>query len=235
MDQTKPLALAYVRVSTALQVDGASLDAQRNLLNQEAQQRDWDVDIVVDEGYSGKDLRRPGLTGALQRLDAGDAQILIATRLDRLSRSVGDFAGLLARAHGRAWRLVLLSPALDTQDPAGKFTAYVLAAAAEYERDLIAARTREGMAQRRLEGQHLGRPRVVPESVVARVVEQRIAGATLQQIADALEGDHVPTARRSGPWRASSIQGLLESQTGQRLLSGLGQGPGSPCIVNPRD
>ena len=64
----------------------------------------------------------------------------------------GDFAGLMARARRKSWRIVLLSPNLDTEDPAGKFTAHVLAAAAEYERDLIGARTREGMAQRRADG-----------------------------------------------------------------------------------
>lgn len=184
------------------------MDAQGAALNAEAALRGWDAELVLDEGFSGKDLKRPGLRGALERLDAGDADVLMSVRLDRVSRSVADFAGLLARAHRRSWRLVLLSPTLDTQDAAGKFTAHVLAAAAEYERDLISARTREGMAQRRLEGQHLGRPRVIPDAVVERVVAQRSSGATLRQIAEGLTLDGVPTAR-GGRWSTSTVQGLL--------------------------
>lgn len=216
--QGETVALGYVRVSTAVQAaDGTSLDTQQRMLGAEAERQGWCLELLVEEGLSAKNMRRPGLIHALQLLDTGEAQVLMAVRLDRLSRSVADFAALLERAHRRRWRLVLLSPALDTEDAAGKFTAHVLAAAAEYERSLIAARTREGMAQRRLEGQHLGRPRVVPESVVARVVEERHSGATLRQIAEGLTRDGVPTARGGLLWRTSSVQGLLDSQTGRRM------------------
>ena len=210
----RPLALAYVRVSTAEQADtGASLDAQSAILRAEAGRRGWDVEVVADEGYSAKDLRRPGLQDALARLDAGGADTLLAVRLDRVSRSVADFAGLLARAKRRSWRIVLLSPNLDTEDAAGKFTAHVLAAAAEYERDLIGARTREGMAQRRAEGVHCGRPRTLPLDVVERIVRARGAGQTLRAIAEDLTAAGVPTARGGAAWRSSSVDGVLRSTT----------------------
>lgn len=129
--ECRPLALAYVRVSTQEQAhDGASLDAQRAALTAEAERRGWDLELVCDEGMSAKNLDRPGLTAALARLDAGEADALLALRLDRISRSVADFAGLPRRASRRRWRLVLLSPDLDIEDPAGRFTAHVLAAAA---------------------------------------------------------------------------------------------------------
>lgn len=214
----RPLALAYVRVSTAEQAtEGASLDAQRTALEAETKRRGWDVEVVADEGFSGKDLKRPGLTDALDRLDRGEADALLAIRLDRVSRSVADFAGLLARAKRRKWRLVLLSPNLDTEDAAGKFTAHVLAAAAEYERDLIGARTREGMAQRRSEGVHVGRPASLPESVVGRIVKERAGGATLHSIAQRLTADAIPTARGGPLWSTSTIQGVLVSSTARRL------------------
>ena len=219
--RAKPLALAYVRVSTAEQAnDGASVDAQRALLEAEARRRGWDCEVIADEGFSAKDLRRPGLTSALERLDAGVADALLALRLDRVSRSVADFAGLLARAKKKSWRIVLLSPNLDTEDPAGKFTAHVLAAAAEYERDLIGARTREGMAQRRAEGVHIGRPRVLPVAIVARIVQARREGATMKQIAEDLTRDGVPTARGTSQWSTSSVQGVLVSTTARSLASG---------------
>lgn len=214
----RPLALAYVRVSTTEQAsEGASLDAQRSALEAETKRRGWDLELIADEGYSAKDLRRPGLTKALDRLDRGEADALLTIRLDRVSRSVADFAGLLARAKRKKWRLVLLSPNLDTEDAAGKFTAHVLAAAAEYERDLIGARTREGMAQRRAEGVHLGRPRSLPEAVVSRVVAERAGGLTLREIAARLTSDEIPTARGGAQWSTSSVQGVLASTTAVRL------------------
>jgi DNA invertase Pin-like site-specific DNA recombinase len=197
------------------------LDAQRTALEAEASRRGWDVRVVADEGWSAKDLRRPGMATALEELDAGWADALMATRLDRVSRSVVDFAGVLARARRRSWRVVLLSPNLDTEDPAGKFTAHVLAAAAEYERDLIAARTREGMAQRRAEGVHVGRPRVLPDEVVHRVVAERASGATLREIAEGLTRDGVPTARGARAWSISSVQGVIQSLSGREVARSL--------------
>src|SRR5687768_16772734 len=91
-----PLALCYTRVSTLGQVaDGASLDAQRAILTAEAERRGWECRVIADEGLSGKTLNRPGLQEALELLDGGRADYLLALRLDRLSRSVSDFAHLL--------------------------------------------------------------------------------------------------------------------------------------------
>ena len=208
----RPLAIGYYRVSTEDQAtEGASLEAQRAALTAEAERRGWDLELIGDEGKSGKNLRRPGLTEALTRLDRGEADALLAVRLDRVSRSVADFAGLLDRAKRRGWRVVLMSPNLDTEDPAGKFTAHVLAAAAEYERDLIGARTREGMAQRRTEGVHLGRRRELPAEVLDRISAARVAGVSLRGIADQLNADGVATAHGGVRWHASTIRAVLQS------------------------
>lgn len=208
----RPLALAYVRVSTEDQAaNGASLDAQRAALTVEAERREWDVKIVADEGLSAKTLQRPGLQGALCALDAGDADYLIAVRLDRVSRSVADFAGLLDRSVRKGWGLVMLSPNIDTSDPAGRFTANVLASAAQYERELIGARTREGMAQRKAEGIHLGRPRMMDETVRARVLELRAEGLSMGKVADRLNFEGAPTAHGGRRWYASTVKRVLDA------------------------
>jgi DNA invertase Pin-like site-specific DNA recombinase len=208
----RPLALGYVRVSTVEQAnEGASLDAQRAALAAECERRGWDLEIVADEGFSAKSLNRPALVGALARLDAGEADSLLSIRLDRVSRSVADFAGLLARAKRRGWRIVLLSPNLDTEDAAGKFTAHVLAAAAEYERDLIGARTREGMMQRKAEGVHIGRPRELSNEVRESIAAQRMSGLTLARIADKLNADGVATAHGGRRWHPSTVRAILVS------------------------
>jgi DNA invertase Pin-like site-specific DNA recombinase len=214
----RPLALAYVRVSTADQVDsGASLAAQRETLTAEAERRGWDVELVADEGLSAKNLNRPALQSALDRLDRGEADTLMAVRLDRVSRSVADFAGLLDRAGRKGWGLVLLSPALDLADPAGRFTANVLASAAQYERELIGARTREGMTQRRLEGYRptpsnptgrpAGRPRELMAEVRNRIVRERHdQGLSLGAIANQLNVEGIPTAQGGAKWYPATVR-----------------------------
>lgn len=210
--RVRPFALAYIRVSTAEQAhSGASLSAQRHSLQREAALRGWDVEVVADEGLSAKTLNRPALQAALCRLDSGEADYLLAIRLDRISRSVADFAGLLDRATKKSWGLVLLSPNIDTSDPAGRFTSNVLASAAQYERELIGARTREGMLQRKAEGVHIGRPRSLPSEVLDRIASDRASGLSLAKIADGLNMDSVPTAHGGRQWHASTVSGILAS------------------------
>lgn len=212
MSASRPTAIGYIRVSTVEQAEhGASLDAQRTALVAEAEHRGWILEIAIDQGLSAKNLRRPGLIAALNRLDQGHAQFLLAVRLDRVSRSVADFAGLLDRANLRGWGMVLLSPTIDTSDPAGRFTANVLASAAQYERELISARTREGMAQRQLEGVKLGRPRVLSMETLQLIATRRLSGDSLRTIAARLECARVPTGHGGTKWHASTVRAVLES------------------------
>lgn len=189
--------------------EDASPDAQRVALTAEAARRGWDLEIVADAGYSAKSPNRPALGAALARLNAGDADALLSIRLDRVSRSVTDFAGLLARAKRRGCRIVLLSPNLDTEDAAEKFTAHVLAAAAEYERDLIGARTRERMLQRNAEGVHIGRPRTLPDEARVRIARERGEGVSLGKIAAGLNADGIVTAHGGREWYASAVSRVL--------------------------
>lgn len=208
----RPLALGYVRVSTTDQVDkGASLDAQRAALTTEADRRGWDLEIVADEGLSAKTMNRPALQEALDRLDRGDADSLLSIRLDRISRSVADFAGLIDRAGRKGWGLVLLSPDIDLADPAGRFTANVLASAAQYERELIGVRTREGMAQRKAEGVKFGRTRNVPDTVLARIVAAHADGSGWSAIARELNTDGVATAQGGRVWYPATVRKVYKS------------------------
>lgn len=206
-------AIGYIRVSTDDQADhGASLEAQRTALRAEADRRGASLDILADEGASGKTMNRPALQDALARLDAGQADALMAVRLDRLSRSVADFAGLLDRANRKDWTVVMLSPNIDTADPAGRFTSNVLAAAAQYERDLIGVRTSEGMRQRQAEGVRMGRPSGLDTVTVQRIMDAREAGQSLNAIAHELTAEGVPTAQGGLRWYAGTVRKVLQGQ-----------------------
>ena len=180
-----PLALAYCRVSTTEQAEeGASLDAQETRLRLEAERRGWAIEIVREEGKSAKSITgRPMLLDALRRLDAGEADVLLAVRLSRVSRSLTDFAGLYDRSGKRGWALVIPESGIDTTaeaSPTARFSAQIQAAAAELERSLISAQTKDGMAQRKREGwaptaknpdgRPAGRPRVLPQPVLDRIL-----------------------------------------------------------------
>lgn len=208
-------AVGYLRVSTSEQVEsGAGLQAQRALIEAEVERRGWVlVGVEVDAGVSGKSMaKRPALAAALARVESGEADVLLVAKLDRLSRSVADFASLLDRAQRLGWGLVALDLGVDTTTPAGELVGHVMAAVAHWERRAIGVRTREGLAAKRAAGVRLGRPQVLTPAVVMRIVTERAAGQTLQAIADGLMADAVPTARGGSAWRPSSVAAVLRSQ-----------------------
>ncbi|GAB47574.1 recombinase family protein [Mobilicoccus pelagius] len=203
--------IGYIRVSTTDQaVNGISLDAQRAALEAEARRRGWDIDIVADEGISGSSHDRPGLRRALAGLDAGEARCLMVARLDRMTRSVSGLARILARAQESGWEVVMLSPGIDTTDPAGRFTTNILACAAQYERDLIGQRTREALAHKKSQGGTLGRRRNVDQAVVARIHRQRAEKKSLRAIAEQLNAEGVPTAQGGAKWHASTVSAVIK-------------------------
>src|SRR5205823_6536696 len=138
---------------------GAGLEAQRRAIMAECERRGWQlVDVIEDAGYSAKDLKRPGVQIALETLRKRQASALVVAKLDRLSRSMLDFAGLMDAAQRQGWALVALDLGVDTSTPSGEMIANVLATFAQFERRLIAERTRAALAVKRSQGVRLGRP-----------------------------------------------------------------------------
>ena len=212
---TGPLAVVgYVRVSTDEQAAcGLGLEAQRAKIHEECERQGWHlVATHEDQGVSGKAMsNRPALTAALAAIDCGDADGLVVAKLDRLSRSLTDAASIIARAGAEGWRLVTIDLQLDTGTPAGKAMAHVMAIFAQFERDMIAQRTKEALAVRKAQGVRLGRPRSIPEEVVARIVQLRAQGATQTAIAEHLNAEGVPTAGRAPRWQQSTVRDVLRS------------------------
>lgn len=207
-------AVGYVRVSTTEQADsGAGLAAQRATIEAAAAAKGWQlVAIHEDAGVSGKALTgRGGMAAALATVAAGQADVIVAAKLDRFSRSVTDFAGLIERAKRGGWALAALDVDIDMTTPTGELMATVIAAMAQYERRLIGQRTRDALAAKRAEGVRLGRPRQLPADVVARIVARRGEGASMSAIARELNTDDVPTAQGGKMWRQSSVAAVLRS------------------------
>lgn len=211
--------VAYLRVSTREQADsGAGLAAQRSAIVAEADRRGWTVvEWVEDAGASGKDLNRPGLQRALGLLAARrrdrTADALVVAKLDRLSRSVQDFAAMLDLARRQRWAVVALDLGVDTTTPAGELVATVLAAVAQWERRAISQRTRDALAERKAAGVRLGNARATPPEVVARIVARRAAGHSPARIARDLDADRVPTPNGGARWYPSTVARLLAAET----------------------
>lgn len=198
--------IGYVRCSTNEQADsGAGLAAQRGAIAAEAARRGWQVvDVIEDAGYSAKDLKRPGVQAALDALARGDAAALVVAKLDRLSRSMVDFAGLMATASRSSWGVVALDVNVDTTTPAGEMVANVMATFAQFERRLISQRTKDALAIKRAAGVRLGAPPTVSAVVERRVAELRAAGVTFAGVAERLAAEgHEPP--RGGAWRPGTL------------------------------
>jgi len=145
------------RVSTADQP--YSLTVQAEKCQQWCAQRGYE--LVVLESYppvSGAAKRRPDIERALELCRLGQAHGIIALRLDRLARSLSRLTELAHELAAMGADLVCVEQAVDTTTPAGRLVYHMLGAVAEFERDLIAQRTREAMAVARDAGVHVGRP-----------------------------------------------------------------------------
>lgn len=208
--------IGYIRVSTDEQVDsGAGLAVQRAAIEAEAARRDWQlVAILEDAGASGKSLNgRPGLAAALAAIEAGEAEGLVVAKLDRLSRSLLDFAGLMERSQRQGWALVALDLGVDNSTPSGELMANLLAIFAQFERRLIGQRTRDALAVKRAQGVRLGRPVTMPDAVRARIRAEHEAGRSLTGIAASLNEDAVPTAQGGRRWHASTVRAAVRAAT----------------------
>jgi DNA invertase Pin-like site-specific DNA recombinase len=148
-------AVGYARVSTPDQ----SLDAQTDLLTAAGCER------VFSEKVSGKLATRPEWDKALDYARKGD--VLVVTKLDRIGRSVHHLVEVVQylREHGIGLRV--LQQAIDTTTPGGMLVFHVFAAVAEFERELIVERTRDGLAAARARGRKGGRPAKMTASKLA--------------------------------------------------------------------
>lgn len=169
---------AYCRVSTAEQ----NTDNQI----QEISACGFQVDSrrIIAETVSGSvaAMERKGFLTLLNKLESGD--VLVVTKLDRLGRNAMDVRATVERLASVGVRVHCLAlGGADLASPAGKMTMGVIAAVAEFERDLLIERTQSGLARAKSQGKSLGRPRSLGATQI-NLVEQRLAeGETISGLA----------------------------------------------------
>ena len=175
----------------------------------------------MDEGASAKNLDRPNLPGVLARLAAGEADAVLVTKLDRLTRSVRDLGDLLERSQREGWSIRSVGEQLDTASAAGRLVVNILGAVSQWEREAIGERTSAALQHKKSQNEYTGGyvpmgKRVEGGKLVAdedqarakdRALDLHSKGISLRKIAAALntEGYRHP----KGEWTFGMVSRLV--------------------------
>lgn len=169
---------AYCRVSTSDQTTENQLREIASAGFDVSQKR------TVTETISGSvpAAERPGFSGLLSKLEDGD--VLVVTKLDRLGRNAMDVRATVEALTGIGVRVHCLAlGGVDLTSAAGKMTMGVLAAVAEFERDLLIERTQSGLARAKAAGTALGRPQALSQAATSLALERLSAGHSVAAVA----------------------------------------------------
>ncbi len=215
--------------------EGVSLEAQRDKIRAYCLALDLEfVELFEDQGFSAKSLDRPALKSALGRLSSGKANILLVTKLDRLTRSVKDLGQLVDSYFlPEKYSLLSIGDSIDTRTASGRLVLNVLASVAQWEREAISERTSEALRHLMAQGVRIGAPaygmrctkqtdengrRIIVEDaaqrqVVLRMVEMAQQGQSLRVICQVLNQEGI-AAPRGGSWQPPVIRGILRREAG---------------------
>lgn len=200
-------------------LSGLGIDAQRATVAGYAERKGLTiVSEYCDEGVSAKSLKgRPAALAALEAVRTGEAAGLLVAKMDRLSRSVVDGAGLMERARQEDWTLHFADLDIDTSTPAGEMAANIIVSGSQYERRLISQRTRDALAAKRARGDRLGARPALAEILTRRIVRERKEGRTFQAIANSLMAENILTSRGKRHWYPATIRAVVNSDNAAGL------------------
>jgi len=231
----------YTRKSTeeGLDQEFNSLDAQRDageayILSQKAQGWVMLPDRYDDGGFSGATIQRPALERLLADIDAGKIDAVVVYKVDRLSRSLLDFAKMMEKFEKKRVAFVSVTQQFNTGNSMGRLVLNLLLSFAQFEREMIAERTRDKMAAARRKGKWVGgrptlgydvdangRRLVVNEreaAVVREAFELYLQERSLLQVVDILNGRQIGmkswttkkgTTRKGGTWDKGGLRRML--------------------------
>jgi DNA invertase Pin-like site-specific DNA recombinase len=189
----------YARVST----NGQDLSAQ------DAELMAAGCAKVFKEKLSGAKTDRPELAKAISKLEPGD--VLVVTRLDRLARSTRDLLNVLDEISKRGAAFKSLKDSwADTTNAHGRLMLTVLGGLAEFERELIRARTGEGRKRAKARGVRFGRPRKLTPHQRQEALQRLHAGETMADVARsfAVDGSTISRLAASSPFEPGAAVDL---------------------------
>ena len=233
-------AAIYARVSTDDQAEnGYSLEDQERKGQAQAIAKGWVVveDRYVDDGYSGTLRHRPALDRLLTAIKAGDVDVLIVTKMDRLARSLKLLLELWDTIESYGATVVVIEESIDTSTSVGRLIRNVLGSIAEFERDTILARTMAGKRAkvardevlrtrasapyayhyvRRDKINHTGGELAIIEELrptALRIFELVAGGMSTIKVAELLTREGVRTQKGLTTWHFSTIKQIINNPT----------------------
>lgn len=186
-------AALYARVS----LTGQDPEVQLMELRAEAASRGWTItDEFVDQGVSGAKDRRPALDRMLAAVRTGDVDVVAFTALDRLGRSLSHLVRLFDEFRELGVNVVATKQPIDTTTPVGVLIFQILAAVAQFERELVRERVKAALRKAVASGKKIGRPQRWTMAQADRAMALRVAGRSWREVAMAV-GLPVRTVRRA--------------------------------------
>lgn len=179
------MKIGYARVST----DGQTFDAQIASLEAAGCEK------IFTEVASGAKRDRPVLADVMEYLRPHAGDTLVVYKLDRVARSLPHLIEIMEQLKTNGIEFQSVTEAIDTNTPGGRLLFHVVAAIAEFERDLIRERTQAGLKAAKAKGRVGGRPRQMTDEKITAVRELLSSGTAVKDAAAAV-GVSVPTLYR---------------------------------------
>jgi site-specific DNA recombinase len=228
--------IGYTRVSTEEQASGGlGLEAQEAKIRQYCELYELElVRIISDPGMSGKDLDRPGVAQVLEELRRrkGGADGLVLAKLDRLTRSLGDWVGLITEFfRDEKRRLFSVGEQIDTRTATGRMILNLIMTIAEWEREIIGERTKDALQAKIARGERCGKlrfgydlaPELHPETgkpfrlvpnpreqeTIAVMKAWKAEGKTYRDLVKLVEGLGIETKEGNRVWLPATIRRIL--------------------------
>lgn len=226
--------MGYARVSTEEQAQsGVSLEDQEHKIRLYGEFQELDLlGVAVDAGVSAKDLNRDGIQSVLKQIRGKKIDVLVVTKLDRLTRNVRDLLDLIDLTEKYDVALVSLHETLDTKTAVGRMVIKIIASVAEMEREQVGERTRAAIQHKKSKGEKTGgkvpygfdvieqgaRPDGTPIKVLVPNEQEQVllqwmreakeSGKSFAQIADELNAAGHKT-KEGSTWRRQYIHRIL--------------------------
>ncbi len=216
----------YTRVSTEEQAkEGYSLPAQEERLRAHARSQGWAVyKLYVDDGYSAASRNRPALKRLLAEAALKRFDVVLAYKIDRLSRSLKDLIDIVAELNQFDVGFKSCTELIDTTRPEGRLMFHQFGSFAQYERELIGQRTRFGMMKRLRQGLWNGIPPYGYQIVDKKLVIEPAEAARVRRIFDWYLGQNLGvvaisrelnrleiTPRKAKRWKGNTIYKLIQN------------------------
>lgn len=198
--------IGYARVSMSDQDNRRQID---DLTNFGVDVRDIYTDIA-----SGKTMKRPGWQACWQDLSEGD--LLVVHAIDRLGRNLVEVVSTVHAIHSKGCDIKVLSMDLDTRTPTGRLIFAIVAAMAEWERELIVERTRHGLKAARARGKVGGADKRISDEQVREAMARIIAGEMVGRVATSLSISRQGLDKRIKKIRELDLASQREAVSEQR-------------------